>query len=321
MVYYVEEASIREGLRFDPASAASQIERFVRAEVARMGKRGVVLGMSGGLCSTVCAYLCVRALGSEHVHAYMLPERDSDPQHMRDAASVAQALGLSQTWLDLTPILRQIGVYDLVSEQQAGNRRAIEMGLRWLTRLSRRPSLFGAGIALLYNAHPTRWTQSIHRLLWKPMGRVHAFTSTKVRLRMVMLYHYAALNNCLVAGTTDKSEWSIGFYDRYGDGASDIALLRHLYKTQIRELARYLGVPSHIVSKPSSGDLAAGVPNEDLIGLTYEQLDVMLWGIGHGVDDAAIIAQAGVSPTALSAVRATVQAAREVEYLPTHLDG
>lgn len=159
----------------------------------------------------------------------------------------------------------------------------------------------------------------MHRLLGQPVGYIYVFAITKVRLRMMLLYYHAFLNDCLVVGTTDKSEWSIGFYDKYGDGANDIALLRHLYKTQVRELARYLGIPSQIVNKASSGDLAAGLPNEALIGLTYEQLDAVLWGIEHGLAEKDIAVQAGITPAAIAAVQKAMRAARIRDALPSHL--
>lgn len=151
------------------------------------------------------------------------------------------------------------------------------------------------------------------------MGRIHAFAITKVRQRMVTLYFHAMLNNCLVVGTTDRSEWSIGFFDPYGDGASDLMLLRHLYKTQIRELARYLDVPARIVNKPSSGDLAAGLPNESAIGLTYEQLDSILWGINHGLSEDDIVTQTEVTPAAIGAVQKAMSIARLREAMPSQL--
>ncbi len=172
---------IHEGLRFDPASMAEQIERFVRAEVERLDKRGVVLGLSGGLDSTVCAYLCVCALGKKRVRAFILPERDSDAQNIRDAELVAQTLGLDATCIDLTPILTQLGVYDLISKEWAANRRAIEMGLRWLARVTQQPSAFSQALALLYTSHPNHWERLMHRLLWRPAAHVYAFAITKVR--------------------------------------------------------------------------------------------------------------------------------------------
>nr|MBC7245232.1 NAD(+) synthase [Chloroflexota bacterium] len=310
---------IRKGLRFDPVSTVRELEQFVQAEVTRLNKRGVVLGLSGGLDSTVCAYLCVRALGKKRVLALILPERDSDPQNIRDAELVAQTLGLDTTRIDLTPILTQMGVYGLISKEMAANRRVLELGLRWLARLTRQPSAFSQGLALLYHSHPNCWERLAHKLLWRPVAHVYAFAISKVRLRMILLYYHAFLNDCLVVGTTDKSEWSIGFYDKYGDGANDIALLRHLYKTQVRELARYLGVPLQIVNKASSGDLAAGLPNEALIGLTYEQLDAVLWGIEQGLSDEDIARQAGVKPAMIKAVHRAMRAARIRDELPAYL--
>ena len=312
-------ATIGQALRIDPARTATQIETFVRAAVARFDRQGVVLGLSGGLDSSVCAYLCRRALGAERVLAYILPERDSDPQNIRHAEQVARALGLSVTQIDLTPLLEQLGVYELASREQAADRGLIEAGVRWIERLTGQPSAFSAGVSLLYAPAPGRLERLAHRILRQPAGRIHAFIISKVRLRMVVLYHQALLHDCLVVGTTDKSEWSVGFYDKYGDGANDLALLRHLYKTQIRELARYLGVPAEIVAKPSSGDLAAGLPNEAVIGVSYEQLDGALWALEQGWPDARIAAEAGISAGALAAIRQAMRIARSREAMPLHL--
>lgn len=310
---------LREELRIDPARTAAEIEELVRSAVARFGRRGVVLGLSGGLDSTVCAYLCQRVLGAGRVLAYILPERDSDPTNMCHAELVAQALHLPTKRIDLAPLLAQLGVYELVSREQAANRNAIEAGIRWLARLTGQPSAFSAGISLLYGDDATRPGLLARRLFRRPAGRIHAFAISKPRMRMIVLYYYAMFDDCLVAGTTDKSEWSIGFYDKYGDGANDVTLLRHLYKTQIRALAHGLGVPAEIIEKPSSGDLAAGLPNEAAIGLSYEQLDSALWAMEHGWPDERILAGAEISAAALAAIRQAMRVARIREELPLHL--
>ena len=314
-----EMLSIKEGLHFDVSRAANEIEQFIRSEVNRLGKRGVVLGLSGGLDSSTCAILCVRALGRSRVLTLLLPERDTNMQNMADARLVAQMLDLQPIHIDISPLLATIGVYNLVSGEQAGNRPMIESGIRWINHLSSAPSAFSEGMAMLYNIKANLWLRLVRRLLWRPLGRIHAFAITKVRQRMVTLYFHAMLNNCLMVGTTDQSEWSVGFYDPYGDGASDVQLLRHLYKTQIRELAKYLGVPEKIVNKPSSGDLAAGLPNESAIGLTYEQLDSILWGLDHSLTEKEIVVQTRVAPAAIAAVQKAMSIARLRERLPSML--
>jgi NAD+ synthase len=171
----------------------------------------------------------------------------------------------------------------------------------------------------LYGTQVEQQGSSSNRQRWQAVCRNQAFMLGKLRLRMIMLYHHAALNNCLVAGTLDKSEWSIGFYDRYGDGACDLALLVHLYKTQIRALARHLGLPPRIVTKPSSGDLFRGTPNEALIGMSYEQLDAVLWGLERGLPEEEICMQVSVGLARVEEVCRAAQATRARDDLPAHL--
>jgi NAD+ synthase len=311
---------IQQGLRVDPQRACQQIEAFLRAEVKRLNKRGVVLGLSGGLDSSVCAALCVRALGRRRVRVLLLPERDSDPGNTQDSRHVAEMLGLKPTLIELSPLMDLIGVYGLFSENQAGNREAIQAGLRWIACLMNTASPFGEGLSLLYPSQPGVWGWLLNRLLWRPVGRIHAFAMGKVRLRMLLLHFHAMQENCLVVGTTDRSEWSIGFFDKYGDAAVDVMLLQHLYKTQIRVLAEYLDLPPRVISKPSSGDLAAGLPNEAAIGLTYEQLDGVLWGLEHGFPAAELSRLLKVPRRAVAGVRKASHAAQVRAALPARLE-
>jgi NAD+ synthase len=311
--------NLQVDLHVDPVAACEEIVTFVRREVKRLGRRGVIIGLSGGLDSSTCAYLCARALGRRRVLGLLMPERDSDWLNMAHAQMVARELRLATRQVDLSPILGQIGVYGLVSAEAAADRPAIEAAVRWLERLALGTSAFSRGIAYAYGEGRPRWERFLRRLLWPRTGRVQAFALAKPRLRMLLLYHYAELNDCLVVGTTDRSELTIGFYERYGDGAYDIGLLRHLYKTQIQVLARYVGVPGQIVDKPSSGDLAAGLPNEILIGLRYEQLDLILCGLERRLPDDEIARQANTSRKSVRAVRQAIQVAHAREALPAHL--
>lgn len=315
----VDQPDLWAGLSIDAASVARQIEVFIRREVKRLGKRGVVIGLSGGLDSSTCAYLCARALGVKKIHGLILPERDSDPCNLSHARLVAQQLGMRVEEKDISPLLREIGIYRPIPAAAAGNRQLLETGIRWMAHLTGRASVVSWAMGVYYNQHPGLLGRLTRSSFSRVIGSIFTFALTKPRVRMVMLYHAAAMHNALVVGTLDRTEWTLGVYEVHGDGAADIALLIHLYKTQIRELARYLGVPQEIVNKPSSGDLAAGLPNEALIGLSYNQLDHVLYGLHHGVAHTEIMAGAGVTRRAIRDIRHAVEVANLRRSLPMRL--
>jgi len=105
-----------------------------------------------------------------------------------------------------------------------------------------------------------------------------AFANLKPRLRMTTLYYFANLLNCLVVGTGNRSERMVGYFTKYGDGAADILPLGNLLKTQVKEVARYLGVPKKIIDKPPSAGLWKGQTDEGEMGVTYEEIDAFLSG-------------------------------------------
>lgn len=108
--------------------------------------------------------------------------------------------------------------------------------------------------------------------------------NVRARIRMMILYFYANANNCLVVGTSDRSETLIGFFTKYGDGAADFFPIRHLYKTQVKDLAKHLGIPKRIVTKPSSPQLYPGHKLSDEVLLDYDRLDPVLVGLfDHGL--------------------------------------
>ncbi|MCJ7738779.1 MAG: NAD(+) synthase [Anaerolineae bacterium] len=306
-------------LRIDGAPVCDEIVNFVSSEVQRRRRRGVVIGLSGGLDSSTCAYICTRALGKSRVLGLFLPERDSDSTNMMHAQLVASNLDIPTDHVDISPILDQIGVYNTVDREIASDRARIEKGIRWFTRLTRGPSAFSQALHYAYGERDTLWARIVHLLFWRQAGRMQSFLITKVRTRMLLLSHCAALHDYAIVGTLDKSEQSIGFYDPHGDGVCDLALLQHLYKTQIRDLGRYLGVPEAILSKPSSGDLAAGLPNEVAIGLSYRQLDTILLGIALRLPDEAIAREAQTGSAAVRAIEQAVRLAGIRNALPRHL--
>jgi NAD+ synthase len=211
----------------DPDETIDRIVRFLRTHSERIGARNLVVGMSGGLDSSVTAVLCSKALGGKRTLGYCLPEAETlNPRSVKDAEEVAGKFGISFKSLDITGLVQ------------------------------------GASSLL----HPSRKKESVI-----PFGNL------KARLRAMILYYFANTSGGLVVGTGDKSEVMLGYFTKYGDGACDIQPIADIYKSAVRDLARHLGLPRRIFSKPSSPELWPGQIAEDELGLPYSTLDSILW--------------------------------------------
>src|SRR5215831_2748167 len=212
----------------DPQETSERISRFLETHFERTRARFLVIGMSGGLDSSVAAALCSKAVGGSRTLGFWIQEEQTlNPRSLQDAEEVAQTFKIKLVRVDMTP---------------------------WTVAASR----------LL---HPKR------RDLMIPWGNV------KARLRATILYYYANAKNGLVVGTGDKSEIMLGYFTKYGDGACDILPLADLYKTSVRELARFLKLPARVYSKPSSPELWPGQSAESELGLSYDKIDLVLWGL------------------------------------------
>lgn len=203
---------------------AQKIVAWLKEQVQITSTKGYVLGMSGGLDSSVCAALISQA--TEHCLGLILPI-ESEVKDLDDASAVASALNMRTEYIDLTSTYR-----------------------------------------------------SLVKLL--PDGDRVALGNIKARLRMVVLYYHANINDYLVCGTGNKTEIALGYFTKYGDGACDVLPLGDLSKCEVRELARALEIPETIVSKAPSAGLWAGQTDEDEIGYSYEEMDGALKKIEAG---------------------------------------
>lgn len=201
-----------------------RIVDFIRSYVDSIGVKGAVVGLSGGIDSSVTATLLVKALGKDRVIGLIMPYKTTPPEDINDAIRLAQSLGIK---------------YDMI-------------------RIDQIRAAFSSSIPVFNE------------------GNVVANGNVLARIRMIILYYYANLNNMIVAGTGDKSELLIGYFTKYGDGGVDILPIGDLYKTQVRALGKYLGLPDSIVLKPSSPRLWEGQTAEGELGLRYEDIDVIL---------------------------------------------
>ena len=281
-------------LTIDAASTTAQLLEFIRQEVESFQRDGAIVGLSGGIDSAVVAALAVRALGPEKVLALLMPDRDSARASKRDALELAQRLGIRHKTVGLTKFLFLLGIYWKVPLWLLGLRHFQAQFVRryhdsFVRDWGERPF---AAILVGTKGLQNPW-----------LNQAVAYHRVKVRLRMILLYYYAELENLLVLGTCNKTEKSIGFFVKYGDAAADIAPLESLYKTQVRLLAAFLEIPEEIIAKAPSPDLLLGITDEYAIGLSYETLDRILWRLEVGMEREEIAGALGVKPDAVDYVR------------------
>lgn len=298
-----------EGLEIDAARVAARIEAFIRRQVDSYQREGVILGMSGGLDSSVVASLAARALGPEKVQALLLPERDSSPDSRTDAQLEIERLGLPYREVDLTPILSAMGIYGLVPLRFLGPRdlKAAIVQHQHRTQAEALGEMpFRAGLL------GTRDLGENKRLI----NTGNAYSRVKHRMRMVALYYHADLENRLVLGTTNRSEASVGFVVKWGDNVADVEPLLPLYKTQVRQLARFLGVSQKIVDKAPNPDLMPGIVDGLALGMDYETLDRILWSLERGWAESRIVIDMGVTAAQVEHVRVMNRRSEHLRTLP-----
>lgn len=193
---------------------------WIREKVNQARTRGAVLGLSGGLDSSLVAALCAEALGSSKVLALYLP-CESVKDDLTDAENVAKKFNLKTELIDLTQAF-----------------------------------------------------EKLKEIL--PPGNQIALANIKPRLRMLTLYYYANKLNYLVVGTGNKCELKVGYFTKYGDGGVDILPLGDLLKSEVKSLAKLVGIPDHIINKVPSAGLWSGQTDEGEMGITYAELEDFL---------------------------------------------
>ena len=271
-----ELKNLKFQMKIDSEKLSHSLVNFIREYMEKLEREGVILGLSGGIDSAVVAALCKRAVGSEKTLALIMPEKDSKEEHVKDALNFAKELGIEARLIDTTPYLKELEVYKLAP----------------LSRIPILNRLRGPLIKRAYHYYErkteeTPFSASITGVKNKEYGsfisKRSAYYRIKHRLRMVLLYLYGELQNRLVVGTANKSEYQIGYFVKHGcDDATDIMPLLNLYKTQVRELAQYLNIPSRIIEKPPSPDIIPGLIDEEAIGIPYEKLDLILVAFEKG---------------------------------------
>jgi NAD+ synthase len=270
-------------LRIDAADAVDVIGRQMRRMMRELRRRGCVVAVSGGVDSAVCAALCAHAFGGDKVYALLLPERDSSPDSLHNGRLVAEQFGLAYEVQEITSTLDAIGCYRLRDEAI----RAVfpDYGAGWMSKI-------------VFSGREAGRLSHFRLVVQSPQGEVrsqrlplHAYlqlvaaTSYKQRTRKTIEYYHADRLNYAVIGTPNRLEYDQGFFVKNGDGAADIKPIAHLYKTQVYQLARHLGLPEAICNAVPTTDTYSMVQGQDefYFGLPYAQMDLALWAFNHGV--------------------------------------
>jgi NAD+ synthase len=209
-------------MKINPPFVEKVLCAFIKEELSKFNYSRGIIGLSGGLDSSVCAFLAAKALGPKNVIGLILPYRLTFSEDVRDARSVARRLGIRSRLIDIAPM-----------------------------------------VDAYFSRFPTRDKVRIGNKM--------------ARERMSILYDFSAREKALILGTSNKTESLIGYGTIHGDMACAINALGDLYKTQIRELAAYLGVPEKILEKKPTAGLWPGQTDEGEIGLSYEEIDQILF--------------------------------------------
>jgi len=309
--------------------AAAEVDRLsgrIRSVLRDLRRRGVVVGLSGGIDSSVVASLAARAVGPNRVLGLMLPESESSSESLVLATQLADDLRLRTAVEDIAPVLRAAGCYQ--RRDDAIRTVVPEYGDGWGCKIVLPDLMSGQAYALYFVV--VRSPAGDERRVRLPLDaylRVVAATNMKQRARTLLEYTYADRYHFAVAGTPNRLEYDQGFFVKQGDGAADFKPIAHLYKSQVYQLADYLGVPEPIRRRrPTTDTYPLEQSQEEFyFGLTLEQTDLCLYGRDHRVPPDVVSEAVGLTPDqvqrAFRMIDSKREAARYLHRSPIVFDG
>lgn len=243
----------------------------------KLKRRGAIVGISGGIDSSVTLALAVRALGADKVTGVMLPERDSNPESLVLAQQLAEKFGVKTIIEDISGALQGFGCYKrrddaiacVIPEFNPETDRAKIVINQDISKNI--PSVFSVTTISATGEQQTRL------LPVKEYLQIVASTNFKQRSRMAMLYYHAERLHYAVIGTPNKAEVDQGFFVKFGDGGADVMPIAHLYKTQVYQLAEFLEIPSKIIERTPTTDTytAEQTQEEFFYQLPFKTMDIM----------------------------------------------
>jgi NAD+ synthase len=299
-------------LNIDAAAVSAGIENEIRGIVLqRLHRKGVVVALSGGIDSSVVAALCLKALGSARVLGLMLPEADSSPDSLRLAILLAQSLGIRTHVEDIAGILTAAGCYQRRDEAIRKVIPQYTEGYKCKIVLPDQVSESAYPIFSVVVQSPLGERSKTRLTLDAYLGVVAA-TNFKQRTRKMMEYYYADRFDYAVAGTPNRLEYDQGFFVKNGDGAADLKPIAHLYKTQVYQLAAYLGIPEEIQKRPPTTDTYPLDQSQEefYFPLPYDRMDLCLYAKNHDVQPEEVAPVVGLTAEQLARVYRIIDSTR-----------
>lgn len=320
----MSEIFSKEVLRINAEAESDMICARIRELLTHtLHRRGIVVGLSGGIDSSVTAALAVRALGAKRVFGLHMPERESSPDTLQLSGEVARSLGIDTVLADITQMLEASGFYQ--SYQTAVRNVVPEFNSQWKSKLvsSGHEEWNGFTFFSLVAQSPSGELVRV-RLPHRTYLEIVAATNFKQRIRKMIEYYHADRLHFAVAGTPNRLEYDQGFFVKNGDGSADIKPIAHLYKSQVYQLAEFLGVPESIRKRPPTTDTYSLGQGQDefFFSVPIEQLDLCLYGKNHGIAPDEVAQAAELTPEAVHRVWQDIDRKRKTTrylHLPPQL--
>ena len=301
-------------LAIDTGKEIERLTRWIReTTLGQLGRKGVIVAISGGIDSSVVAALCVRALGPKRVLALLLPETESSDDNLRLGKLLASNIGVEAITETITPLLEAAGCYR--RRDEAIKALIPEYQPDWKSKIVL-PSVVDSDSYRLFSVvvQAPDGTQKKARLTREGFLGIVAAMNFKQRCRKMLEYYHADRLNYAVTGTPNLLEYDQGFFVKLGDGAADIKPIAHLYKTQVYALAAALELPEEIRSRPPSTDTYSlpQTQEEFYFSLPYDEMDLCIYAKDHNIDPAEVAAALGRTPVQIERVFRDIDAKRSM---------
>jgi NAD+ synthase len=284
-------------LHIDPEHEVHRLTAAIRDLVFGQFKRkGIVVGVSGGVDSSVVAALCARALGPERVLALFMPEEESSPESLTLGRQLADALRIRPELADITSILDAAGCYRCRND--AIRMVVPEYGPGYKCKITLPDQLAHDQYPIfsVIVQSPSGETRKVRLTLDSYLGIIAA-SNLKQRTRKMIEYYHADRLNYAVAGTPNRLEYELGFFVKNGDGSADLKPIAHLYKTQVYQLAEVLNIPEEIRLRPPTTDTYPLEQSQEefYFSMPLAQMDLCLYGREQSIPPGELASHVGLS--------------------------